>query len=171
MSVIIPTIETERLVLRAPKIDDFEPLCAYFQDPRSRFNGGLLERHDVWGVLLKNVGQWQLRGHGLWHIARREDDTFIGFTGIFHAFDWPEPELGYGIIADCEGQGIAYEATMAARQAAATHLRLTHLPSFIAPDNARSQALAMRMGAVREPDIMLRDKVATVYRHPRQEVA
>ncbi|WP_439123498.1 GNAT family N-acetyltransferase [Marivita sp.] len=171
MSVSVPTIETDRLVLRAPKLDDFEPLCTYFQDPRSRFNGGLLDRNEVWGVLLKNVGQWHLRGHGLWHIALREDDTYVGFTGIFHPFDWPEPELGYGIIAEYEGRGIAYEAACAARDGAARHLGLQSLPSYIAPDNMRSQALARRMGAVRQDDITLRDKTACVYRHTDMEAA
>lgn len=166
MSFDIPVIETERLVLRAPKLDDFEPLCAYYRDPRSAFNGGPAEPLDVGRTLMIGMGQWHLRGHGLWHITLKGDDSFIGFAGIFHPFDWPEPELGYGITAEHEGKGLAYEAVMAARQTAATHLGLTGLPSFIAPENARSQALALRMGAVREADIALRDKVARVYRHP-----
>ena len=171
MTLNVPVIETERLILRAPGMQDFEPLCAYFQDPRSRYNGGPAEPLDVGRMLMIGLGQWHLRGHGQWHITLKGDDTFIGFAGIFHPLDWPEPELGYAVTAEHEGKGIAYEAAMAARQAAATHLGLTRLPSFIAPDNARSQALALRMGAVREPDITLRDKVATVYRHPRMEAA
>ena len=171
MSFEIPVIETERLILRAPGMQDFEQLCAYFQDPRSRYNGGPAEPLDVGRMLMIGLGQWHLRGHGQWHITLKRDDTFIGFAGIFHLLDWPEPELGYAVTAEHEGKGIAYEAAKAARQAAATHLGLHHLPSFIAPDNARSQALALRMGAVREPDITLRDKVATVYRHPITEAA
>ena len=171
MSLDIPVIETDRLILRGPRESDFDALCAYFQDTRSRFTGGPAGPADVGRMLMIGLGQWHLRGHGQWHITLRGDDTFIGFAGIFHPFDWPEPELGYAVTAEHEGKGIAFEAAMAARRAAAAHLGLTHLPSFIAPDNARSQALVRRMGAVREADITLRDKVAHVYRHPRQEVA
>lgn len=171
MSFTIPTITTDRLVLRAPKVEDFEPLCAYFQDPRSAFNGGPLEHNDVWGVLLKNMGQWHLLGHGLWHITEPGKDRYIGFAGIFHPRDWPEPELGYGIMAEFEGKGLASEAVIAARHAAATHFGFDHLPSYIAPDNARSAALAKRVGATFETEITLRGNIAHLYRHPKQEAA
>jgi RimJ/RimL family protein N-acetyltransferase len=171
MSFEIPTIRTEGLILRAPKLDDFDALCAYYQDPRSAFNGGPREPLDVGRMLMICVGQWHLRGHGLWHITLKDNDTFIGFAGIFHPMDWPEPELGYGITAPFEGKGIAFEAAMAARTATASHCGLTNLPSFISPDNTRSQALAQRMAAVRETDITLRDKTAQVYRHPKTEAA
>lgn len=169
MSLDVPVIETDRLILRAPRLSDHAAFCAYFAEPRSKWNGGPLGPREVEGMITSAAGGWALRGYGLWFVTLKDDDRAIGFAGVFHPFDWPEPELGYGVAGDFEGKGIAYEAAMAARQAAATHLGLNGLPSFIAPDNARSQALALRMGAVREPDIMLRDKTATVFRHPMQE--
>lgn len=170
MSLDVPVIETDRLVLRGPRLSDHAAFCDYFKDPRSKWNGGPLAPREVEGMITSAAGGWALRGYGLWFVTLKDDDEAIGFAGIFHPFDWPEPELGYGIVAACEGKGIAQEAVMAARDAAAAHLGLNALPSFIAPDNARSQALAVRMGALREPDITLRDKVATVYRHPKVEV-
>ena len=171
MSLDIPVIETGRLTLRGPRLSDHAAFCAYFEDPRSAWNGGPLGPREVEGMITSAAGGWALRGYGLWFVTMKEDDEAIGFAGVFHPFDWPEPELGYGIAAKYEGKGIAYEAAMAARKAAETHLGLNALPSFISPDNARSQALAVRMGAVREPDVTLRDKVATVYRHPKLEAA
>lgn len=171
MSFEIPTLYTDRLILRAPKLEDFDAICAYFRDPRSAFNGGPHGPLQVGPMLMVCMGQWHLRGYGLWHITLRDNDTFIGFTGVFHPLDWPEPELGFGITAEHEGKGVAFEAATAARRAAATQFGLTRLPSFIAPDNLRSQALARRMGAVHEGDITLRDKIAQVYRHPQGEAA
>ena len=171
MSLDIPVIETERLILRGPRLSDHAAFCDYFAEPRSKWNGGPLGPREVEGMITSAAGGWALRGYGLWFVTHKDDDQAIGFAGIFHPFDWPEPELGYGIAATCEGKGIAYEAAMAARNAAATRFGLNALPSFIAPDNARSQALALRMGAVREPDITLREKTAQVYRHPMQEAA
>lgn len=171
MSFEIPTIRTDRLVLRAPKIDDYEPLCAYYADSRSAFTGGPASPLDVGRMLMISLGQWHLRGHGQWHVTLAGSDDFIGFAGVFHPLDWPEPELGYGIIAEHEGTGMAFEATMAARRGAAEYCGLNRLPSFIAPENTRSQALAIRMGAVRDGDVVLRGKPAQVYRHPLMEVA
>ena len=162
----VPVIHTERVTLREPRLEDLGEMAAYFRDPRSAWNGGPLERHDAGRAIFTNAGQWQLRGHGIWHVTLAGSDTFIGFCGIFHPVDWPEPELGYGITAKHEGKGLAFQAVEAARKAAATHLGLTELPSFIAPENERSQRLAIRLGAVREDDIMLRGKLARVYRHP-----
>lgn len=171
MSFDIPVIQTERLTLRGPKLEDFEPICAYFRDPRSAFNGGPHQPLDVGRMLMICMGQWHLRGYGLWQITLRDDDAFIGFTGVFHPFHWPEPELGFGITAPYEGKGVAFEAASAARRAAADLFGFASLPSFIAPDNIRAQALASRMGATREDDIILADKPARVYRHPKQEAA
>ena len=169
MTLDIPVIETDRLILREPRLSDHAAFCAYFAEPRSKWNGGPLKPHQVEGVITSAAGGWALRGYGLWFVTLKGGDDAIGFAGIFHPFDWPEPELGYGIASAHEGKGIAFEAATAAGSAAATHLGLTHLPSYISPDNARSQALALRMGATREANITLRDKVAHVYRHPAQE--
>lgn len=168
MTLTVPILETGRLVLRAPHLSDHGAFCAYFKDPRSAWNGGPLSPREVEGMITSTAGRWALQGYGIWFVALKEDvETAIGFAGIFHPLEWPEPELGYGIVAEYEGRGIAYEAVMAARAGAETHFNLTGLPSFIAPDNTRSQALARRMGAVREADITLRDKITTVYRHPQ----
>ncbi len=171
MTLDVPVIETRHLVLRGPRLSDHAAFCAYFADPRSKWNGGPLDPRAVEGMITSAAGGWALRGYGLWFITLKDDDHAIGFAGVFHPFDWPEPELGYGIAGAYEGKGLAFEAAMAARHGAATLLGLTHLPSFIAPENARSQSLALRMGAVREPDITLRDKTAQVYRHPKMEAA
>lgn len=166
MSTSIPVIETDRLTLRAPVLGDYDALCAYYQDPRSAFNGGPKTSVEVGQTLMGFVGQWHLRGYGLWFITPKDDDQFIGFAGIFHPMDWPEPELGYGIAAPFEGQGLAFEAAKAARNAAAEHFGLTRLISTIAPDNSRSQTLAQRLGAHYEADIELRGTVAQAWRHP-----
>ena len=165
--VTVPVIETERLVLREPRIEDYDALCGYFADPRSAWNGGPLTPLETWRTLTGMAGQWQIRGHGLWFVTLRDGGKFAGFAGLFHNIDWPEPELGYGIAAEHEGTGLAFEAVTAARQAAAGHFGFTRLPSYIAPENARSVALATRMGAVREGDIALRGKTCAVYRHPK----
>ncbi len=171
MSVTIPVIETPHLRLRAPQLSDYDALCEYYADPRSVWNGGPRAPLEVWRTLVGTAGQWQIRGHGLWHVTLRDSDAFIGFAGLFHNIDWPEPELGYGIVAAHEGKGLAREAVAAARSAAAKHFGLTALPSYIAPANGRSAALARRLGATHEGDIVLRGDAVRVFRHPAPDEA
>lgn len=170
MSLDIPVIETERLRLRGPMIKDHAALCTYYQDPRSRFNGGPRDAREVARWLAMSAGIWALRGYGIWHITLSGEDDCVGFAGIYHPIHyWPEAELGYAVFAELEGQGFAFEAATAARDAAERLFDLTALPSFIAPDNARSISLAERMGAKLEGEITLVDDRALVYRHPGPE--
>ena len=36
----IPTLTTERLVLRAPEVADFAPFASHYMSPRSSYEGG-----------------------------------------------------------------------------------------------------------------------------------
>ena len=107
----IPTLETERLILRAPKFEDLEPMEGFFVDPvRMKFLGGPIKRGDVWRALLRTAGHWQIRGYGFWHIEDRETGIMCGYTGFLKHIEHPEEELAWGVFKGYEGRGIAYEA-------------------------------------------------------------
>ncbi|SFE49477.1 GNAT family N-acetyltransferase [Roseivivax sediminis] len=167
----VPRIETERLVLRELRITDLGDFVAFYADPRTQFVGGPLDRVQTWQRMLQMAGHWQLQGYGLWVAARATTGEPVGYAGIVHHVDWPEPELGYGIFEAWEGRGYAYEAAFAARHAAAEHFGITAPISFIRPDNARSLRLAERLGAVFERETELRGQPVHVYRHPEAEGA
>lgn len=166
MSVEVPVIETDRLILRAPRVEDLDPMCAFYAEERSHFVGGPQTRGEVWRTLLRSAGHWQLRGYGVWHITLRDTAAMIGHAGILHHIEWPEPELGYAIFAAYEGKGLAHEACEAARAAAAEHFGLTRLISLIDPANDRSRALALRLGAHFEREETVMGHPCHVYRHP-----
>ncbi len=80
---------------------------------------------------------------------------------------WDEPELAWHLFDGYEGQGYAHEAALAAR--ADYHARLSPRPliSYIATANTRSEALALRLGAVRETTRAdAKDGDYHIYRHP-----
>lgn len=162
----IPVVETERLRLRAPKLADLAPLSAFYATERSHFVGGPLDARSVNRNMMSVFGSWALRGHGLWHIAERATDAFLGWAGIIYAPDWHEPELGWMVISSSEGHGIAFEAATAARAYAARHLGHDGVISYIAPRNTRSAALARRLGAAFEREDTLSGNPVHVYRHP-----
>ena len=61
---MIPTLTTDRLILRAPKLADFEHWAAFFASPRSIHERGMMERSAAWRVWASDVAVWQLRGEG-----------------------------------------------------------------------------------------------------------
>ena len=86
----IPSLETERLILRAPKFEDLEPMEVFFADPvRMKFLGGPIKRGDVWRALLRTAGHWQIRGYGFWHIEDRETGIICGYTGFLKHIEHP----------------------------------------------------------------------------------
>jgi RimJ/RimL family protein N-acetyltransferase len=162
----IPVIETERLILRGPRDADLLAYAHYFSTPRADFTGGQRDEADSYGMLMKQAGHWHMRGYGLWTIEYRESGATAGWTGILHNHDWPEPELGWTIFEGFEGQGLAHEAALAARSFAAARQRIIAPISLIVPHNARSAALATRLGARIERPFELHGTACNIWRHP-----
>jgi RimJ/RimL family protein N-acetyltransferase len=168
---LIPVIETARLTLRGPKDSDAAPLAAFLTSPRAEWIGGPYPAEDAAEWLDWQRGRWAKLGRGSWIVAHRNDDTPIGRVGLLEHDGWPEPELGWFLFEGFEGQGFAHEAALAARAFATETLNLPPLFSFIEPANQRSRALAERLGAARERDVLFKGIALTVYRHPVPETA
>jgi RimJ/RimL family protein N-acetyltransferase len=168
---MIPVLTTERLVLRAPERGDFAPFAAHYASERSVFEDGPMSRAEAWRVFASAVGLWALRGYGAWSITDRESGAYLGEAGIFHPAHYPEPEIGWTVMAGAEGRGIAHEAAVAVRDWAYGTLGWTTLVSYIAEGNRRSIRLAERLGAWLEQDAAapLTEDGTLVYRHPGPE--
>jgi RimJ/RimL family protein N-acetyltransferase len=165
MPLPIPTLQTERLTLRPPREADFATMLAFNESPRNAFVGGKLERQWVWRGLLANVGLWALRGYGFFSVDTKSGD-YVGRVGVIFHDGWDEPELAWHLYDGFEGRGYAHEAALAAR--ADYHARILAKPpiSYIDVANSRSEALAKRLGAVRESTVTDPDGDYHIYRHP-----
>lgn len=149
-TLFIPTIETERLTLRAPRLDDFEPYAAFCGSQRSKGVGGPYTRGQSFQRLEGLVGHWHLRGFGRWMVTDRATGEPLGVVGPMHPLDWPEPEIAWLVFETAEGRGIAREAAEAARRFVYGVLGWSTVISCTTADNARSIALARSMGAERD---------------------
>lgn len=166
----IPVLMTERLTLRAPRLADFEPYAAFFASARAELERGRKDRKGAWKEFAAVAGQWLLRGYGGFSIEERTTGAYLGEAGVFHDDDYPEPELGWMLVAEAEGRGIAHEAALAVRGWAYATLGLGTLVSYIAPRNSRSIRLAERLGAVRDLTAAAPDPDDLVFRHPGPDV-
>lgn len=146
--MIIPTLTTERLTLRAPRTTDFETYAAFRSDTqRMRWLGGATGRAASWVHFAALSGQWLLRGYGRWIVTEIGDDTPCGLVGLYHPDSWSGPELSWAMFGSAEGRGYAQEASEAARRYAYEKAGITCLVSHIHAGNDRSNALARRLGA------------------------
>jgi RimJ/RimL family protein N-acetyltransferase len=162
----IPTLTTNRLILRSFRTSDWDAYAAMNADPAVRqwLGGNLLGREQAWAQMESALGQWALRGYGTF--AVEVDGGFAGRVGLLHPADWPEPELAWTLASRFWGRGLATEAAAEVRRWAFDKLRGEHLVSYILPENLRSQRVAEKLGAVRNSQIILRGFVSDVWIHP-----
>lgn len=166
-----PVIETARLALRAPEPCDWEGYAGFLTGPRSLHAGGPLDLNDAWRAFGVFVGHWVLRGYGSFILTLRSTGRAIGLAGPWFPQGRPEREVGWVLWSrEHEGQGLAFEAAAATRDHAFRDLGWATAVSYIHPANARSIALAERLGAHLDPAAVPPKEDGTlVYRHPRPE--
>lgn len=162
---MIPTLTTERLILRPLVIADFPAYEALMASQRSVFMGGPYNTFAAWGIFCHETALWHLFGHGGLTIDLRATGESIGQVGINHGPLFPEKELGWQLYAGYEGHGYATEAATAMRDWAFAVRGLPTLVSYFDPANTRSIAIAERLGAVRDDVAPRQDADDVVYRH------
>jgi RimJ/RimL family protein N-acetyltransferase len=66
-----PRLESERLVLRQYRKEDFAAQAAIVGDPEvMRYFAGPISKEDCWRRLAASVGSWPLLGFGGWAVER-----------------------------------------------------------------------------------------------------
>ena len=143
-----PVIQTERLVLRVPRIGEFDAYAAMAQDADNmRFIGGAMPRAVAWRKFLQVPGAWLLQGFAMFAVEERATGRWLGQLGPWQPEGWPGTEVGWGFDRAAQGQGFATEAGVAAVDWAFDHLGWNEVIHSIDPDNLPSQALARRLGS------------------------
>jgi RimJ/RimL family protein N-acetyltransferase len=148
---MIPTLETERLLLRAWKAEDFEEHARHMADPdvMRYLTGEPMSRSEAWRYMAGLIGHWALRGYGHWAVERKADRLFLGRVGLWNPEGWPGLEVGWTLGKEHWGQGYAGEAGRAALDYAFTTQSVDRMISVIDPRNEASQKVAARLGETR----------------------
>jgi RimJ/RimL family protein N-acetyltransferase len=149
----IPTLSTERLILRASRQDDFAGMCALWSHPEViRYITGTPSTPDVtWARLLRRAGHWQMLGWGGWTVELRASGEFVGEVGFgdYKRDITPalgsRPEAGWLLLPQFHGQGLGTEAVLAAHIWADAHFNQPTV-CLIDPPNHASIRLAKRAG-------------------------
>ena len=161
----IPTIESERLILRAFAQSDFDAMADFYADPISRFYGGPCGRDEGWRKFAAYPGHWSLRGYGPWALETKDSGEFVGLCGPWYPEGWIEPEITWAVMLGHHGRGYATEAARRALRAAYEDHGWETAISVISLDNPASAGVAERLGATIEATVEYRYGPAHLYRH------
>lgn len=146
-SPFVPTLETERLILRVPQAGDFERYAETLAHPSSLHIGGPMVRHEAWRRFLQMPGAWLLQGFAMFSVVEKSSGLWMGQAGPWQPDGWPGTEIGYSFHPDARGKGYATEACVATMDYAFDVLGWHEVIHSIAPANSASQAVATRLGS------------------------
>jgi RimJ/RimL family protein N-acetyltransferase len=150
--MIAPTLTTDRLILRAPRREDFESYAATWADPDvTRYIGGApRDRMTSWKEFLQGAGFWPILGFGRWTIEERATGAAIGSGGLFEAERGVASlaghvEAGWAFGPAAWGKGYATEA-MAVILAWGDAQGITETRAIIDHSNTASARVAEKLG-------------------------
>ncbi|MCA9521887.1 MAG: GNAT family N-acetyltransferase [Myxococcales bacterium] len=151
------TIETERLLLRQWRDEDYEPFYQLNSDPRVMEHFPALQTREQ-----SDGGAQRLRsfidecGWGLWATEVKGGAPFIGFIGLnrprFEAHFTPCVEIGWRLAYEHWSRGYATEGARAALRFAFESLSLDEIISMTVVANRRSRNVMEKLGMVRDPE-------------------
>ncbi|SDQ91988.1 GNAT family N-acetyltransferase [Pseudovibrio sp. Tun.PSC04-5.I4] len=171
-----PTLESERLLMRAHQPSDFELSCEMWAHPDvvRYISGKPSSRSDTWGRLLKYAGHWSLLGFGYWAVIDKETNTLVGDVGFADFKRQITPSLqgfaeaGWVLSPKFHGRGYGREAVELALKWFKEAKLFSEAHCIIAPENTASMALAQRVGFEEytqgyyngEPTVFLKQKMS-----------
>jgi len=169
-----PRIETERLVLRQWRKDDFRPYHAIVSHPdvHRHFGPERMSAEDCWRRITSVAGNWLLNGFGGWAVEQRSDCKLVGNIALFTGWRdmeptfGDEPEMGWMFAAETHGKGMASEAAKAALSWAEANLSPTPVWAIIAPANEPSIRLAERIGFEAIGESVYKNEPTLVFKRP-----
>jgi RimJ/RimL family protein N-acetyltransferase len=173
-------LETERLLLRKPRLEDAPDVLEFVGDPDvMRWLGG--ETGDL-AAAVATIERWLARWEedGIGHFSVEREGHVIGRVGlmVWDASNWsassyaaavePATEIGWAIARKHWGHGYAIEAAQAIRTWAYDDAGVEHLISLIDPTNQRSMRVAEKLAAVPGETVAIDGRPLVVWQHPQQ---
>ena len=142
---------TDRLILRRWKDSDRKPFAALNACHHvCKFLAKRLTTHESDELALKIMTHFKQHGFGLYAVERKDNQQFIGFTGLnipsFDAHFMPAIEIGWRLSYEHWGQGFATEAATAVRDYAFAVLNLNEIVSFTTEKNTASRRVMEKIG-------------------------
>jgi [ribosomal protein S5]-alanine N-acetyltransferase len=164
----LPTLETERLILRKMAPSDAEAVFAYASDPE-------VTRYVIWethrsiedsrAFLELESSKRESGGEPEWGIVYKGDHRFIGTCGIVSWDpDHARAELGYVLSRDYWGRGLMAEAVRAVISFCFQRMNLNRIEARCTAENAASARVMEKAGMTHEGTLRQREVIKGAYR-------
>lgn len=141
-------IETPRLILRSPVLDDLQDWVRFAgHEDTMQHIGGVQSPSNAWRSLMTMIGSWSANGFAMFSVIEKSSGKWIGRIGPWQPLDWPGSEVGWGLHADYWRRGYALEAAAASIDWSFGNLGWTEVVHTIAAENIASIALAEKLGS------------------------
>lgn len=153
-SLTIPVLETDRLLMRGHRAEDFPASAAMWANPEvtRHIMGKPCSEEESWSRLLRYLGHWSLADFGYWVVLEKATGGFVGEVGFadykrdiepsIHGI----PELGWVLNPNMHGKGYATEAARGALAWGDEHFGAVQTVCLIAPENRASLRVAEKCG-------------------------
>ena len=145
-------VQTERLVCLRPTLDHAPAVSMLLRDPRVAatlsVTGLPPTELEVAANLLAKDAHWRRYGFGLWTLYDRATGAMVGRGGLQHTnvTGSDEVEVGWAIVPERWGEGLATELALASTSAGFQTLELDELIAYTRPDNHASRRVMDKAG-------------------------
>jgi RimJ/RimL family protein N-acetyltransferase len=175
MSLTLPQLETERLILRPHRAEDLDAYRETWMEPSvlEHFGAAPPKPEDAWARLMRVAGAWPLLGYGYFACFEKATGRYAGETGFAdfrRALDPPQgadPEAGWVFASWTHGKGLAGEAAHAVHRWMDETLAPPRVWCIIAPGNVPSIRLAGRLGYASTGTVTLNGETLNSYERRR----
>lgn len=143
----IPTLITQRLILRAPEELDLPTFIEFYADgDGSYFYGGPKSVEGARDDLASIRDHWTEKGYGVWAIEQKLDGKMVGVCGFQWPTGWLRRELTWWLLPSAQGQGFATEASLASIDHAHREYKWDLVETHMKDANKPARRLVERLG-------------------------
>jgi ribosomal-protein-alanine N-acetyltransferase len=170
MTAFPESLTTERLAQSRIRADELPEFVTFYSNQETAATlGGVRSADWVQDWLDRQLEHWEQHGFGLWTMRDRASGAFAGRGGLRLAVveGTPEVEIGYGLLPQFWGQGLAAEMSREALRLGFDVLGLKSIVSFTLPTNQRSRRVMEKLGLRFERDIVWANLPHVLYRIDR----
>lgn len=151
-------IETDRLILRDWREEDWEPFWEGTNTVNvMRWLGGVCDAAKRDAARARLESYHRDHGHTFWVVERRDDGAILGFCGLKRCNQQGGPlgmmEVGWRLREDAWGKGYAKEAALASLNVAFDRFKADEVIALTVEGNAPSWGLMRRLGMQRREDL------------------
>jgi ribosomal-protein-alanine N-acetyltransferase len=152
----IEKLFTPRMTAERLRPEHEDALLSLLGDPRVGATlGGAQDRAGVREILGRHARHWDERGFGYWLWRDRVGGQVVGRGGLERkpVAGREEVELGWAVVPERWGQGLATEMGQATVRVAFDQLGLEEVVAFTLKTNAASEQVMRKLGFAYERDI------------------